>query len=212
MPEETYMSGTARWANLNTAFENYLSYISKKTDRLSLSILDLLYTSNFKGGNASIVDPESMINTRLKLYEVMLRSCESQFGSRNLGELQSIDLDTFIQLAEAFIALPLTADATIRGLKCSYASALLCAHFPHLAPVLDRNVLAGAGIQHATTSQGQVIDIQQYYGPLIHYVYALQRRSNMKPLREIDRELFIGGAKAIAALKKQSRIAVNRVR
>ena len=57
---------------LDHAMTHYQAYISSKNQRLSLSIIDLLYVSNFKGGNASITEPEAMLGEKLQSYEKVL--------------------------------------------------------------------------------------------------------------------------------------------
>tara|TARA_R110002167_G_scaffold134051_7_gene319389 strand:- start:8521 stop:8706 length:186 start_codon:yes stop_codon:yes gene_type:complete len=47
-----------QWQKSKYSFENYINYISRKKDKYHLSLLDLLYISNFKGGNATINEPE----------------------------------------------------------------------------------------------------------------------------------------------------------
>jgi hypothetical protein len=183
-----------RWSNLNTAFGSYLAYIAKKRPRLSLSFVDLLYVSNFKGGNASIIDPSLEVNNRLKRYSIELKQVrKAGLQAKRLGELTNVQLVTFVDLANTFIHLPFKSDTRIRGFRASYASALFAAHFPDLAPVLDRNVLLGAGIDHQVDSQKQVIQIETHYGDLIRHLHSLQR-DNRQSLRQIDRALFISGS------------------
>lgn len=188
------MRADTRWSNLNTAFDNYLAYIAKKRPRLSLSYVDLLYVSNFKGGNASIIDPSSEVNKRLKRYSMELKRIKrTAFQDERLGDLTNSQLTEFVDLANTFIHLPFKPDTRIRGFKASYASALLAAHFPHLAPVLDRNVLVGAGIQHRKDSQKQVKKIEIHYGELIRHLHARQVDSRQS-LRQIDHNLFVAGS------------------
>jgi hypothetical protein len=52
MPVDT--RATTNWENANLAFILYQGYIASKADSYALSATDLMYISNFKGGNASI--------------------------------------------------------------------------------------------------------------------------------------------------------------
>jgi len=189
----TRMAGEKQWENLNVVFDNFRTYIARKEDQNALSLIDLLYVSNFKGGNASIIDSESSVNARLRKYSAYLRRIRNEFGHKKLGELGQSEKDEFKRMAVAFIRLPLDDETKIRGFRASYASALLCTHFPDLAPVLDRNVLAGAGIEHKTNNQGQVADIQKHYGDLIDYFYRRLSAGSGLTLRHLDKVLFTQG-------------------
>ena len=194
----TVVRADTRWNNLNTAFGSYLAYIAKKRPRLSLSYVDLLYVSNFKGGNASIVDPSTEVNKRLKRYSMeLMRIKKAAFQDKRLGDLTNLQLAQFVDLANTFIHLPFKPNTRIRGFKASNASALLAAHFPHLAPVLDRNVLVGAAIDHRKNGQKQVMKIESYYGELIRRLHRLQKHSRQS-LREVDHDLFVAGSGKLA--------------
>jgi hypothetical protein len=187
-----------RWNNLNTAFNNYLAYIAKKRPRLSLSYVDLLYVSNLKGGNSSIIDDAAEVDDRLKRYSAELKRInKTTIGDKQLGTLTELQLDAFIKFADTFIQLPLRPDIRIRGFGASYASALLAAHFPALAPILDRNVLAGADISYRRTKQKQVIHIESYYAELIRRLHRWQKDTRQS-LREVDHDFFVAGSGKLA--------------
>ena len=80
---------------------------------------------------------------------------------------------------------------SIDGFKSSYASALLHFYFPNLIPILDRRVLQGIGIKIRTNTQGQVVQIDQYYPQLIDAFYKDLTEGSGKTLRELDKEYFI---------------------
>lgn len=54
-----------RWYKLGISLNNYKNYISRKTTT-NLTLIDLLYISNFKGGNAAIHEEEYALNVRLQ--------------------------------------------------------------------------------------------------------------------------------------------------
>jgi hypothetical protein len=187
--------GKRRWENLNIAFENFRAYIARKSEPSALTLVDLLHASNFKGGNASITDPEDQVNSRLQHYAAILDEIQKEFGSRRLGDLNEHEKARFIKQAKRFIELPTKGPTHISGLGPSYASALLAAHLPDLATVIDRNVLVGAGIIDISEADDQVQDIERYYGALICFLYQrLKTVDANSTLRELDKVLFIAGS------------------
>jgi hypothetical protein len=183
----------ARWNNLNEAFKNYVLYIERKPDRFELSIIDLLYIVNFKGGNSSVVSSENHINEKLKAYSERLVKINEKFDGKSLRNTDHEERKLLKELAQKFIELPLQ-DNNIKGLGPSYASALLCAHFPNLLPIIDQFVLAGFNI---TSKPGQVKKIERYYDPLINCFYKEMNKTQNKDLtlREIDQTIFVKGHK-----------------
>ena len=70
-----------RWKLLNHAMEHYQQYIDQKKNRNDLCFIDLLYISNFKGGNASITESvdtlrKNLINMRftLKKFRINIKT------------------------------------------------------------------------------------------------------------------------------------------
>lgn len=47
-----------QWKKSEISLQNYQNYLSRKKDKFHLSIIDLLYILNFKGGNATINEGE----------------------------------------------------------------------------------------------------------------------------------------------------------
>jgi len=176
---------------LDHAMTHYQAYISSKNQRLSLSIIDLLYVSNFKGGNASITEPEAMLGEKLQSYEKVLYDIAKKFTGKTLSQLDEQETGGLIGLCNKVVCLTKSNSTRIRGFGASYASALLSAHFMDLIPVLDRRILNGAGIQVVYDSQKQVKDIAQHYGDLIKACRSeLIKRKNIT-LRGLDKEWFI---------------------
>lgn len=169
----------------------FRQHISQKPVKTSLSIVDLLHVSNFKGGNASITEPISHLDEKLKFYEGCLNSIEQIFGQKNMGLLDQQGVDRLIELCDGFLTLTKSTKSNIRGFGPSYASALLAAHYPDLIPILDRRVLNGAGIQRKLNSDKQVKNIEQYYGELIRACWAQLRTHAGMSLRELDKQWFV---------------------
>lgn len=178
------------WEILDHAMTHYQTYISSKKQRNSLSIVDLLYVSNFKGGNASITEPEATLDDKLKGYESVLSGIADKFSDKKLSQLDDQETVELIGLCEKISDLTKDKNTKIRGFGASYASALLSAHFMDLIPVLDRRILNGAGIEVEYDSQKQVKNIAQYYGKLIIACRSeLLKRKNLT-LRGLDKEWF----------------------
>lgn len=178
------------WEMLNHAMVHYQKHISTKKKRNTISIIDLLHVSNFKGGNASITEPEETLGKKLKSYEKVLAEITTKFTGKNLSQLNRQETNELIRLCNAFTNITKIKDTKIRGFGASYASALLSAHFIYLIPVLDRRILNGAGIKVEYNSQKQVKRIAQYYGELIKSCQTELKRRNNLTLRELDKEWF----------------------
>lgn len=179
------------WEMLNVAMAYYKDYIGKKDDRCSVSVIDLLYVSNFKGGNASITEPIESLKEKLKYYEYQLKAIDKLFKEKVLSSISDVEKEILIDLCTGFLYLTEKEDSSIRGLGPSYASALLAAHFIELIPVLDRRALNGAGIDVEKDKQGAVKKISSHYASLINsFVEELRRAPGMK-LRELDKKWFI---------------------
>jgi len=179
------------WEMLDHAMAHYQGHISSKQDRYSLSIVDLLYISNFKGGNASITEPKVTLNNKIAAYEKILVDIANSFNGKKLSELSEQETAGLIGLCDKFCALTQVKETKIRGFGASYASALLAAHFMELIPVLDRRILNGAGIEVEYDSQKQVKEIAQYYGVLIKSCRSELLKREKLTLRILDKEWFI---------------------
>jgi hypothetical protein len=198
--KERAVASEKLWTNLDIAFENFRSYVRRKSDPDALTLIDLLHVSNFKGGNASITDPEAQVNERLLVYADVLRNIRQKIGNKSLGELTEEEKAWFKDKAQKFIGLSLSEGTKIRGFGASYASALLAAHLPNLAPILDRNVLIGAGIVNVSQLQNdQIKEIETYYSKLIDEFHRLLASAGPnepnQSLRNIDKRLFNDGRK-----------------
>lgn len=180
-----------QWQKANISYQNYLDYIGRKEKRFELAYIDLLYVSNFKGGNASINEDEASLNGKLKEYSKHLMAINQEFGVKYLKDLSNEELESLKNKSLSFIRLTLSNSTSIDGFRCSYASAVLHFHFSNLIPILDRRVLNGVGIKVEKNKQGQVINIERYYPELITRFYNYLRDNPNKSLRDFDKENFI---------------------
>jgi hypothetical protein len=127
-----------RWKRLNIAMAHFQSYILNKTSKYDLTIIDLLFVSNFKGGNASITEPAATISDKLREYSMHLERMNRSIAGRTLVQFEDANFEEVKTLA--CDVLKLTAKRSnfqISGFGPSYASALLSGYFPDVVrPVL----------------------------------------------------------------------------
>jgi len=180
-----------QWDKADISYRNYLDYIDTKKDKFELTLIDLLFVRNFKGGNASINEGGSSVNKKLARYSELLREIDSKLGTKTLQELAREELTWLKDKARSFVCLTLDDETAIDGFKVGNASALLHFFFPELVPILDRRVLNGACIEAKLTKEGQVIDIEKYYPALVQNFYDHLRNHPSKSLRDYDRECFV---------------------
>jgi len=179
------------WENKNKSYKNYMKYIDNKENKFKLTLIDLLYISNFKGGRASIHEEESLVNEKLKKYSEYLKEINNEFEGKMVGDLTDEELNSLKKKGEKFLQTTFEESTDINGFKASYASAMLHFYFPDLLPILDRHVLEGVNIDTEKKSNGQVKDIEQYYPELINKFYQHLKNNYEKSVREYDKELFI---------------------
>ena len=183
------------WKKSNVALENYNNYIKKKIEiekKFDLTLIDLLYISNFKGGNATINEKEGDINCKLKAYSSLFIEIDKTFGNRNLSTLEEDEVKSLIKLVMKVIDLSKNAETCIDGFKSSYLSALLHSYFPNLIPILDRRLLINLGLvcnEGQLNSQKQVKNIKFYYPELIKKLHE-KSKNPKKSVRELDEIFF----------------------
>jgi hypothetical protein len=176
------------WENANKAFILFQDYLHGKTDRFDLAVTDLMYISNFKGGNASVSGTTPEIVEKLESYSAILRRINEAFGDRSLCDLSPTEVESLIVLCLGSFT---TLDANrIKGFSHSYWSAMLCAFFPSLLPILDRWIVANLDITHEKDSQGQVKNLQQHNPEVIRRFYKLTISEGLS-IRELDKRLFV---------------------
>jgi hypothetical protein len=95
------------WSNLNEAFSYIQKFLaSKRPDRrFELSEIDLALVSNFKGGNASIIESLNSLPRKLVPYSLRLRELNDFIGDRPLPLVLGSELDRLGVLAKQFISL-----------------------------------------------------------------------------------------------------------
>jgi hypothetical protein len=181
-----------RWNKANYTYQNYRCFIEKKSNRFELSLVDLFYISNFKGGNATIQEPEEDINRKLVEYSTILKEISNEFSKTNLSSLSERRIERLIELVNKICYLTQKDLGTkIDGLSCSYLSALLHLYFPNLLPILDRRILINLKLVKQSDMNGnQVTHIERFY-PILIKKFANLCRTTSKNIRVLDQEIFI---------------------
>lgn len=173
MPEQIDTKSLKRWEKGIVSLDNYQNYLSKH--KFHLTLIDLLYVSNFKGGNATINEDEEGINKKLKSYSDVLLQIDQDFKNESLANLSGNKLEKLIDLSDQFFKLAKTQK--IDGFSYSFMSTLLHAYFPKLYPILDRRILLNLEIIKEPSNgksdvwgDGQIKDIYKFYPKLIRKV------------------------------------------
>jgi hypothetical protein len=193
-----------RWDRLNFAFEYLVQFISTKPieARYEIAPAELALVSNFKGGNNSVVEPLQNLVVKLPRYSRQLFELGKLVADRDLRQM----FQTVEQLsaeAIAFLSLTEQDETAISGFPASYASALLAAYFPRTLPVIDRQVLRGASIDHDVDAGGQVLKIAKHYPTLLkRFLAELEIRPDLS-VRTLDREWFFRGSQLNRARKAE---------
>lgn len=180
-----------RWEKSNVSYQNYIRYIQKKANEFDLTIIDLFYVKNFKGGSATFNEPEEDINGKLTYYADILKKINSQFKQKNLHELNNDELTELTNITnQGFELVKVKSNTKIDGFSYSFLTTLFHFYFPNLLPILDRRVLNGLNLLKSSNldSQWQVKNIQQFYPDLIR---AFKQRTGKKSIRELDKEMFV---------------------
>lgn len=182
-----------RWDKSEISYQNYKEYIRNKTDYYKLTFIDLLYISNFKGGNATINERETVINQKLIHYSDWFKEIDKSFHGRILSDLTDGEIDNLIKMVDEIVKLTdkESTRTKIDGFSSSYLSALLNSHFPDLIPILDRRLLINLVLvtKSDEDSQGQIKNIKSFYGSLIKRFAEIVKESG-KSIRETDKEYF----------------------
>jgi hypothetical protein len=182
-----------KWDKFDIAMSNFQKHIERKENKFSLSIVDLLHVSNFKGGNGSITEPEEQLPDKLKPYSKKLEEIDKFVDSKKLGKFKKEELPELIKLGVEFLELTEKKETKISGLGASYASALMCAHFLDVLPIIDRRVLNGAeieGVKYSDKKKTIVKNIISHYGQLIEKFHKELINDSGRSLREQDKFWF----------------------
>jgi hypothetical protein len=178
------------WKRAENAYQHYRAYMQDKSPKLVLSITDLVYVKNFKGGSTIIGEPPETIQKKLAPYEALLREADGMPAfQKPLGQLDDREYEAAKRVMTTFAALPRTSP--INGFGVSFSTALLHFYFPEVVPILDRRGLSGAGIKADVDKQGQVKKLLDWYPDLIAYCRARLRTEPSLTLRALDQSLFI---------------------
>jgi hypothetical protein len=178
------------WKRAENAYQHCRAYMQDKSPRLVLSITDLVYVKNFKGGSTIIGESPATIQERLAPYEALLREADGMPAfQKTLGQLDDREYQDAVRVMKTFAALPRTSP--INGFGVSFSTALLHFYFPEVVPILDRRGLNGAGIKADVDKQGQVKKLLDSYPDLIAYCRARLRGEPSLTLRALDQSLFI---------------------
>lgn len=179
-----------RWNKSEISYQNYTKYIEVKPKKFDLSIIDLFYIKNFKGGSATTNEPESIIKTKLIPYSNMLTDISSKFSGKKLNELDQNEENELLKFAEdGFDLVHPKSRTKIDGFSYSFMTTLLHFYFPNLFPILDRRVLNGLNLigENDLDSQKQVKSIHTFYPKLIK---EFKLKTVDMSIREFDKELF----------------------
>ena len=180
-----------QWKKSDISYTNYVNFISSKSDKFKLTLIDLLYVSNFKGGYATINEPEEIITEKLVVYGQLFKEINERFYNKNLNNLDDNEITELITFSEKLIRLTdYKSENKIDGFSVSFLTTLLHFYFPNLYPILDRRVLNGLKLITETDldKQGQVKKLKDFYSKLI---LEFKKRTRTQTIRELDKELFI---------------------
>jgi hypothetical protein len=179
-----------QWNKSDVSYRNYIGYIEEKPNKFELSIIDLFYIKNFKGGSATINEPKGIVKTKLVRYSNLLKQIGEKFSGKKLNELNDLEENELIELAKEGLDLVAPKnESKIDGFSTSFLTTLFHFYFPNLFPILDRRVLNGLNMitESDLDTQKQVKNIQAFYPKLIKE-FRLQTED--KSIRELDKELF----------------------
>lgn len=189
---ETDKRAEKQWDKSEISYKNFVSFISTKSNKFELTLLDLLYVSNFKGGYATINEPEETIKEKLFAYGQLFKKIDLKFSNKYLSKLDNNETTELVSLSEELIKLAeYKSENKIDGFSVSFLTTLMHFYFPNLFPILDRRVLSGLNLIDKTKdldTQGQVKNLKGFYSKLI---LAFKQRTRTQTIRELDKELFI---------------------
>lgn len=189
---EYYDKGAeTRWLNARHAYNYYQSYINSKRDKHLLTVVDLLYVKNFKGGASTITEPQEELHDKLQVYSKSLNDLLILYDGTFLQHFSKEEVNELSDQCFKFICLTKNDSLRIRGFGVSFASALLNAYLPNVVPILDRRVLNGMGNMHVSTNlSGQVKNIENHFRDLILYFHKTLSNGANRTLEDLDFELF----------------------
>lgn len=187
---ETDKRAEQQWDKSDISYKNYVNFISSKSDKFKLTLIDLLYVSNFKGGYATINETEETITQKLFAYGQIFIEINAKFDNKKLNNLDNNELTELISFSDKLIKLTdYKNENKIDGFSVSFLTTLLHFYFPNLYPILDRRVLNGLKLitESDLDTQGQVKNLKDFYSKLI---IEFKQKTENKTIRELDKELF----------------------
>ena len=192
MEEKLPNRSLTNWEKSDISLRNYKNFINRKNNKFELSIIDLLYISNFKGGNATVNEDEKILSIKLKKYSEIFIQIDKTFKNQTLSGISNIEYDKLREYIDQILELNQKNETEIDGFKSSFMSALLHSYFPNLIPILDRRVLINLDLVNEKNlySSKQVKKIEDLYPKLIAKVREISKKTN-RTIREIDKEYFI---------------------
>lgn len=179
-----------QWNKSDISYINYSNFISNKSNKFKLTLIDLLYVSNFKGGYATINEPEETITEKLVPYGQLFKEIDKKFNRKNISHLNKNEMVKLIEFSEDLIKLTdAKSENKIDGFSVSFLTTLLHFYFPNLYPILDRRVLNGLKLikEKDLDKQGQVRNLKGFYATLIE---EFKNKIGNRTIREFDKELF----------------------
>jgi len=188
---ETDKRAEKQWDKSEISYKNFVNFISTKSDKFKSTLVDLLYVSNFKGGYATINEPEEIITEKLVAYGQLFKEINEKFNNRHIHNLDNKETTELILFSEKLIKLTDNkSEKKIDGFSVSFLTTLLHFYFPNLYPILDRRVLSGLNLIDKTKdldTQGQVKNLKSFYSKLI---LEFKQKTKSQTIRELDKELF----------------------
>ncbi len=181
-----------QWTKSDVSYTNYQEYIKNKGNRFVLTIIDLFYISNFKGGNSTFNEPTEIINEKLKGYSQELSALDQNFQNISLAMLSDEKIELLIAKVKSICLLThKNSKYKVDGFGVSYLSALLNSYFPNLLPILDRRILINLNIvsEADLDKQKQIKQIEDFYGDLIGKFANLMKETGWT-IRSLDRKYF----------------------
>lgn len=183
----------SQWDRAQSAYDYYAGFISSKSDRYALSVVDLVFVRNFKGGSTIVCEPEASLKSKIQLYENDLRDFAKKWANfPSLGKVSEASYGGLRDDIVAYVSLPMRNRYHIKGFAHSFVSALLHFHFPNLVPILDKRALNGCGIQGLKVGYGgNVTNMVELYPHLIDEFRSKLVADPSASLRSIDRGFFV---------------------
>lgn len=184
-----------RWAGADDTLENYSAYVKNRKEGLfDVGYMDLLFVSNYKGGNSVIAGSSEEVYKCLHPHRERLHLIERTFADKTLQSLntgEGGELEMLASLmAEAFEDCK-ADESSVKGFGTAKCSALYHLHFPKLIPVIDRRVLINRRSPNLKFDGNQVKDLHTHYKQLLETIHKdLQGENPYKSLRDWDKKFF----------------------